>query len=268
MHSQDLLSEIERDVVSGVSISDVLRKLIILGGRVGSPELRDWAARELNGYLGADDDLPAYRSVGAPILADAVTGMSVVKGQRIGPESIRDYVGDAIGETADLRDGIGRIEAMVLQAEASEKGAVDLSLPLSTQLAAMLDQASGNPHQHINALYWSVSVVSLRGIVDAVRTKLAGLVGELRAATPPGEVVPPPGAAAQAVNVVISGKARNVVVHTAQASGASSGANRSDVPEMNPGGKSPFWTRSRRIGAFIVGIATIVGTIATILSMD
>jgi hypothetical protein len=53
--STSLLSELESDVVSDRPLADVLRKCIILGGRVDSVELRDWATKELRGYS-ADDE--------------------------------------------------------------------------------------------------------------------------------------------------------------------------------------------------------------------
>ena len=45
-----LLQEIEQDALnSKKSIGNVLNKIIALGGRVGSTELRDWARRDYTG---------------------------------------------------------------------------------------------------------------------------------------------------------------------------------------------------------------------------
>ena len=61
---ETLLSEIERDLLGGKPLADLLRKCVVLGGRSSSVELRDWASRELRGY-NVGDDLPSYRTVGA-----------------------------------------------------------------------------------------------------------------------------------------------------------------------------------------------------------
>lgn len=42
-----LLAEVERDLLDGKPLADLLRKCVILGGRSGSHELRDWASKEL-----------------------------------------------------------------------------------------------------------------------------------------------------------------------------------------------------------------------------
>ena len=39
---QGLLREIERDLLDGKPLADLLRKCVVLGGRAGSPELREW----------------------------------------------------------------------------------------------------------------------------------------------------------------------------------------------------------------------------------
>ena len=68
-----LLAEIERDLLDGRALADLLRKCIMLGGRSGSQELRDWAGKELRGY-DPDDELPPYRVVSAPIMLDGISG--------------------------------------------------------------------------------------------------------------------------------------------------------------------------------------------------
>lgn len=103
-----LLAEIERDVLDGRPLADLLRKCIMLGGRSGSQDLRYWAGKELRGYQG-DTDLPPYRSVSAPILIDAVTGNSWVKGQSVPESGLPDFVRDAgIWQHCRFTPGSGR----------------------------------------------------------------------------------------------------------------------------------------------------------------
>src|SRR5207253_2086023 len=118
--------------------------------------------------------------------------------------------------------------------------ALKLSLPMAADLGRLMDQASGSRSQHINALYWSVSPIALRGIVDRVRTTLTELVAEMRAGMAADEVFPSAELADQAVSVAVYGKKSRVTVTAAQAaSGATSTVSLADQTG------SPFWTRSR-----------------------
>ncbi len=99
-----LLKQIERDVLTSQPLADTLRKCVVLGGKAGSIELREWAIRELRGY-DSKDDAPDYRTVGGPILADGLTGRMIVKGQQIGVSVLPDFVRTIQEPTAAL--GIG-----------------------------------------------------------------------------------------------------------------------------------------------------------------
>lgn len=225
----------------------------MLGGKAGSMELRQWATQELKGYE-PGDEVPEFRTVAAPIRVDAVSGNTIITGQRISPRELPGFVQDDIDEAITFRHGIGEIEAMIEQAASKEQGLM-LSLPMAADLANAMDQALGNPFQHITSLYWSVSPVALRGIVDRVRTTLTELVAEMRAGMTPDETVPSAQLTDQAVNIAVHGNRSRVNVNTAQSAhgGASTASNRSEDEH------SPFWTRSRKVGAFIAGTASISG---------
>lgn len=168
----NLLAEIEADVLSDRPLAGALRKCVILGGRAGSVELRDWATRELRGYT-PGKDVPGYRTVPAPIFADAFTGNAIVKHQRISPSLLPDFAKDDIKEEFTFYNGIGEIEAMI---RGDDSDQVRLGLPMALDLARVMDKASDNRFQHITSLYWGVSKSSLRGIVDQVKTTLTELV--------------------------------------------------------------------------------------------
>lgn len=249
-----LLAEVERDVLSGASVADVLRKCIVIGGRTSSAELRDWATAELRGY-GNVDAAPSYRQVGAPIYADAITGSHHIKGQRISRSMLPDFAQDDIKETYTFQVGIGEIEALIEQCRRDGETQAKLSLPMAADLAHLMDQGSGNPWQHIGALYWGISVASLEGIVDQVKTTAAQLIAELRAVTPLGADLPSSAATTQAVNVAVHGKARNITVSTGLAS------DQSVVNASQPSDGVGWWTRGRKIGAFAVGAAGIASAV-------
>jgi hypothetical protein len=262
MPSRDpsLLSQIESDVVSDAPLAGALRKCIVLGGAAGSVELRDWATKELRGYSG-EEDLPAYRSIPAGLYVDGLTGPGHVTGQRIGVHFLPDFAQEVIGEIVQVRDGIGEIEALIQQGD-EKKGFVQLSLPGAMELAAILDQQSGNPWQHITALYWKVPTSALRGVVDQVRTTLAELVAEMRAGLPKDQSLPSADLATQAMQVAVHGAKARVTVQTVQGSpgGHLTVTDRS-------GDEAPWWTKSRKVGAVAVGLATVVAAVAAVLQV-
>jgi hypothetical protein len=259
-HDAGLLAEIETDVLSDRPLADALRKCVVLGGKAGSVELRDWATRELRGYRG-EDDVPSYRTVAAPVCVDALIGNTQVTGQRLSPRELPEFCRDDIDEEFTFRDGIGQIEALITSSESgAHPGSVHLSLPMAIDIGRVIDSNSGSPFQRTLSLYWSVSTATLRGIVDQVRTTLAELVAEMRAGMPNDADVPSAAVANQAVNVAVHGNKARVTVTSAQTAGEGDATVEPAAPV-----ESPFWTHSRRIGAFVVGLAGIITMVLTYL---
>ena len=93
----------------------------------------------------------------------------------------------------------------------------------------------------------------IHGVVDQVRTTLAELVAEMRAGTPSSSDLPTAGVANQAVNVAVQGKRARVTVQSAHLSEGSSANLEVDDDRDN----SPFWTKSRRVVAFVAGLVSI-----------
>lgn len=251
----DLLAEIERDLLDGKPLADLLRKCVLLGGRAGSVELRDWASRELKGY-GRDDELPAYRVVGAVIQLDGVAGSTMIRGQQIAVSSLPEFTRGHIDEEFPLRSGVAELEAMSRGKETSLK----LALPGAAEIARIMNAQAQNPFQHIDRLYWHVSTIAVAGVVDQVRTVLAELVGELRASMPPGRSTPTAEQTAQAIHIAINGGKRNTtVIATAQAGDRSTVT----VPDRQSAALSePWWQRvPKKIWGLVVGAATIAAAV-------
>jgi len=253
-----LLAEIESDVLSDRPLADALRKCVVLGGQAGSVPLREWATKELRGY-GAGENLPEYRTVPASIRIDAFTGNAIVTGQPISPSMLPEFVRDEVKERFTFSTGIGEIEAAIRQAQEGDRGLM-MSLPMALDIARFMDHASDNPFQQITALYWSISSVHLCDIVDQVRTTLAELVAEMRAGMPQNQDVPSGELVTQAVNVAVHGHKSRVTVTSASASGSSSA-----LVGPGPSADTPFWTRWRKIGAFLVGLATVAASVVAVL---
>ena len=280
-----LLAQIEDEALDPTqSVADVLRKVVVLGGRAGSTELRDWASKELKGY-GKDDELPPYRKVPAVILVDATKMHGILKRHRIAPSSLPDFVQEKVSEEVELRGSVGELEALARHADETGEG-VDISLFMAADVARLMNHQIGDPTQNIHSIYWSITGAAVHGVVDQIRTSLAQLVGEIRAGSPGLDDVPSPEVATNAVHVVVTGKRNTVTVTTAQAQStpfpppeamgtpevgvdspatAGTAATVSAPPTQPP--ESLFWTRSRRIGAFIVGVAGVVGAVAAVIAL-
>lgn len=209
--SQRLLEEIEAGALDqGTPIGDLLRKVIALGGQAGSEDMRDWATRELRGY-GADDELPAYRTIQAPLQVDMANARYVLKGQTISPWELPEVAQGAITNELVLRkESIDDIDRFARQAS---DGVVRLSPPGAQELVVIMN-SEGNVNGHVHRLYWGVSPVSLAGVVEQVRTTLIVMVAELRATMPDQAEVPPADVATNAINFAVTGQ-RNKINFTA-----------------------------------------------------
>jgi hypothetical protein len=256
-HPDSLLDQIERDVLNEhAPVAGVLRKCLALGGQSESEELRDWATVELQGYKDLElNPLPDYRIVPAQLTVDGFSASAVIKGQAISPSILPDFVQENVSNEVKFRQGIGELEALITDGE--REGVIRIGLPMSSEIARLMNAELQSQYSSIDRIYWSVVPGAVRGITDQVRTALTQLVAELRATLPRGESVPSSEAVHQAIQVAVHGKRARVNVTTAQASeGASATVN---APRDHT--ESEFWTRGRKIGAFIVGLAGVAGAV-------
>lgn len=252
---EGLLYEIQRDLLDGKPLADLLRKCIVLGGRANSAELRDWASKELKGY-DLDDEVPPYRTVGATFALDAIVGPRKITGQRISPRDIpSEIVADpeSIKEELTIRQGIAEVEQM-----GRGEDFLNLTFGRASDIVSYMNHKSQEPFQEITALYFRVSATSFLGIVDQVRTALAELLSELEVTVPDSQPAPNQQQAANAVNVAVYGKKSQVGVTSAAASDNST-ASVTTPPAEKPK-EAGWWTLGRRIGAAVVGVATIGAT--------
>jgi hypothetical protein len=133
---------------------------------------------------------------------------------------------------------------------------------MGADIVRLMNYEIGDRFQRVMEVYWAVSGPALQGIVDGVRTALAELIGELLAGMPEGQDVPSAELTNQAVNVAVSGKKSRVTVAAAQ---ASPGGVNSVTPAAREEVEPPFWTTARKIGAVVVGVATVLATVVAIL---
>ncbi|MGI8624083.1 MAG: hypothetical protein ACR2NB_11515 [Solirubrobacteraceae bacterium] len=257
----DLTEGIERDALdSSVPIADALRKCVALGGRAGSSALREWAQQELQGYKVPTDETPDYRKVRAVIMVDGFSGGYQVKNQQISASTLPDIIRDKVKEEVVFRGGIGEIEALLSDGPADEP--IRIGLPGGAELVRIMNATTVPDGTSIERIYWAPAAASVRGLLDQVRTNLTVLAAELRATMSTDQEVPSAQQADQAVSVVVTGRRSSVNVTSAQASGCSS----SSIAPVEAD-SSPFWTRSRKIGAAVVGLATITSAVIAVITL-
>jgi hypothetical protein len=212
----------------------------------------------LEGYRDRDE-LPDYRTVPAPIRLDGHNMAWQFKGQTISPSDLPDFTHEHIKEEVPLFFGVGELESMVRKGDSHIK----LTLPAAADLANYMNSQFQHeaPGQTITSLYWSVSPTAIDGVIDRIRTNLVSIVAEMRAAGIKADQLPPAATADQAVNVVINGKPRGPITITAA---NSSGEGNTLAVNPSPQADTTLWARLRKPGAFIVGLAGVIGALVAI----
>lgn len=259
LRERNLFDQIERDAVADdVPLASTLRKVIALGGNVGSSKLRDWASRELQGYADVSEDaIPDYRKAPAVIMVDGSNMLARITGQQISrfdlPEEIREHVQECV----TFGNGVGELEAMVKQAR--KDGGARLHIRGGSELAKMMNyraQQQGIDYQTIERVYHSVSEPNLAGVVDGIRTTLVSLVAEMRAGMVDSAETPTAAVADQAVNVAVHGDKNRIQITSAQASG-NGAPNALAGPSEKTSGWSAFWVVVGSL-AGVAGVAIAV----------
>lgn len=257
-----LLDEIEAAVLDEQkSITEALRKCLVLGGKASSGELRDWARQELNGYEGP---VPDYRVIRAPLAIDGSNIAKVVTGQRISSQLLPKEAQEFISEELTLAQGISRIETMAAQAKA-DNGFIKLSPQGSAELVLLMTKSAQEKAETrtstITDIYWQVSFVDLNGILDRVRTMLTEFVAEVRARQPDEAQEPKSEMVQQVVNNYFAPRSRVGNVTTNQAAGNS---KATIAPPTTEEEDTPGWSTAKKVGAFLVGLAGIVVAVAAV----
>src|SRR5882672_9608053 len=117
LSAMSLIQQLRDDAVdSSKSLSDVLRKAIVLASLLRNDELRGWAKNELEGY-GAGLAVPDYRRVPAQIYGQFVGafGRQVsnyripIHALKLDPEML-----DILAEEIAFRNGVASLENMLL----------------------------------------------------------------------------------------------------------------------------------------------------------
>lgn len=221
-----LLRQVQRDLLAGQPLPDLLRKCLLLGSESGSSELRAWATLELRGYEDLEQ-LPPYRKVPAQIRADATAGNTWITGQTIGWSMLPDFARENLSERVPLFHGVGHLQSLYESAASSDSNP-QLTLPGWEYIARAMDRASGNPFQQTHALYWVISPSVIAGVLDDVRTAMTELLAELGAVMPATQETPTADQATQALHIAVSGGQPHFHVATSITAPRASGGSTID----------------------------------------
>ena len=116
----------------------------------------------------------------------------------------------------------------------------------------------------VMAVYWEVSEVAFRSVVDRVRTILTELVAELRVAQHNEQADPPAQAVQTVVTNVFTGRSRVGTVINSQATNGGHATATSSPAALAEEDTSRWWT-AKKVGGFIVGAAIVLGTFITLM---
>lgn len=251
-----LLRDIQNGALdSSTSVSELLRKCVALGGASGSRRLVDWASTELSGYDGKGD-LPAYRTVRAPLQIDGISGWMQFKGRHIPPSALPKFARDSIKEESHFVQGVGTLEEF-----ASQPGddAVLLAPPASSELVRYWNHQVSSDTQEIHRLYWAVSKSEVSGILHQIRNRLVKLIAEFEIEYETA------GSTAEAVDRAVQitmGDGGSVAVVT-----SGSGTNKLDMSRPASPIDAPKWPLGRKVWAAAVGSAGIAGAVFGYLAL-
>lgn len=152
-----IVLDLQRDVLDrGVRVSDLLRRALVITRKLKLSEFESWVEKELNGYIGAGNEIPEYRRLrGEPRAWNPYHGWIALT---FGSGS--STMGDAIS-TRPAGQRVAEIEELV-------EGDGNLMMPYSYEHQAIIGRAIGFQTQV--ALF--MPKTNLVGVLDAVRNVL------------------------------------------------------------------------------------------------
>ena len=205
-----LLREIQNDAVnSNVKVSDLLRKCKILAYRLGNDEFKSWVEAELNGYT-SEELLPPYRilnNIGSKGDFLGSFGLSLSNAEMpiyILPDWLQEKYTKAI-----FMSPIATLESYTI----GNKGYLTQSWN-----SVILAEYGSKMYSDMNCIQaWKViSIASVIGVVDTVKTRILNFVLEIEAINPEaGEAALnsnpiPQDKVSQIFNINISGNVQNL----------------------------------------------------------
>lgn len=223
-------------------------KCIVLGGYAGSAELSDWARHERDGYN--TREVPSYRRVAAPLLADGFQGRWQFERRQISVHDLPDFARNNLADDVALPMGIGQIETA-----AQKSKPTGIQPPGLDMLASFMNQ-SGEYSISVSRLYYDISPLAFAGVRDNVRTKLVAMVAELRRQGVTAAEVPSTEVTDRAFQVIINGAKRSPITVThANVTGEGASTTVITNPPHPNNQLVPAWIRGP--WGVLIGLATL-----------
>jgi hypothetical protein len=256
-----LLAQIEKGALDdSVSLASTLRKCVVLGGQARSIELRDWARRELDGYSNDVSDMPGYRTLTAPILADGMNAAWQFRRKQISTWDLPDFAEEAYRDGVKMPMGVAELEQLANRADS-----IDLQAPGMVDLVHYMNRVE-DYNVTFERIYFSVHPTAIHGILDTIRTNLVAMVAELRAVGVGDDDIPTPLAADQAFQIVIKKASRSpITINNAVASGPGAVASADQHTTPVASDDAPGWVRALRgPWGVLVGVSGVIGAYAAL----
>jgi hypothetical protein len=170
----NLIRQLRDDAVdSSKSLTDLLRRAIVLGSLLRSNNLKMWAKRELDGYVGGDK-LPEYREVPAEVYGTFVGAFGRrMSNYRIPVLSMKDgRIKKILTEPVKFGNGVAGLEAMLH----GEEESIKISIP--TEVCMLLPQVVAEDFQCVE-LWRELHKGAVGQILDSIRSQLLEIVLDL-----------------------------------------------------------------------------------------
>ncbi|MEU3161181.1 hypothetical protein ACPCAJ_27275 [Streptomyces griseoincarnatus] len=183
------IDRLEEDVLDeSIATQSLLKTVVVLGGRAFSQPLRKWALNELRGYNGPLEEIPQYRTIGAPIQADSRSPFWEVRNQIISVFDLPKFAQEDLDEVFPVRYSVAKIQSLITGH--GENETIKLQLPAAPELARVMSYERRDERVIVESLYWAVHVSALQDILEQVRNRLIEFIADLRSQMPPGAEVP------------------------------------------------------------------------------
>ncbi|MER6239756.1 hypothetical protein ABT185_27470 [Streptomyces clavifer] len=187
MSKESPLDRLEQDILDeSISTTKLLRLFIVIGGRAFSEPLRKWAMNELRGYNGPSEEIPDYRTIGAPIQADSRSPFWQARAETISALDLPEIARETISQEIPVRFSVAKIQSLLDGRNSTEP--IKLSLPGGPELCRLMSYEPGRREQQVivESLYWAVHTASLQDILEQARNRLLDFTAELRSSMTPG----------------------------------------------------------------------------------
>jgi hypothetical protein len=171
--SNNLLHEIRDDLTTGVSFSDSLRKAMVLGNRLRTEDLKNWAKNELNGYDNPNN-VPKYRILPCRSFMDVkfTDGRKVYSETRTPVNIDIEYV-----RVVEILDGTGALEDFIKKGKQDTRAVLQLDWQ-PDQFHTWSGIVTKN-NGRLERVWKEVSISDIVQILESAKNRLLEFVLEL-----------------------------------------------------------------------------------------